>query len=303
MIKLTQKTSLYFLLVITLAIISAPVLAQNLEVVGKVKVTDMESITSGEKVVVRDGENNLAERDFDQLVINYFIGLPNGVALLVDAGESISNLVDAGASINDLISAGVSITDLQNAGVTIAELVAGGALVAAMLDAGIAPIDIFNEGIPIDSFYGKQYEGGLIFYLNTTTGEGLVAADADQSTGITWGADGITGASGTDFGTGESNTVIIVEALGFMSNYAARICFELVLNGKSDWYLPSRDELVLMGINLHVKGFGSFNDLYWSSSEFSGTHAWRVDFTNGTLDPFPKADTNKSVRAIRSFDQ
>lgn len=301
MIKFPQKTFLYFLLVITLAILSTPVLAQNLEVEGKVKVTDMESITSGEKVVVRDAENNLAERDFDQLVINYFIGLPNGVALLVEAGESISNLVDAGASINDLISAGVSITDLLNAGVTIADLVAGGVLVADMLNAGIAPIDIFNEGIPVDSFYGKFYEGGLIFYLNTMTGEGLVAATSNQSTGITWGNSGMTGASATDIGTGENNTALIIETLGLMSNYAARICFDLVLNDKSDWYLPSRDELTAMYLILHTSGYGSFSGLYWSSSESSGTDAWRVDFSNGNQNTFPKSDTNKGVRAIRSF--
>ncbi len=55
------------------------------------------------------------------------------------------------------------------------------------LDVGITPIDLVNEGVPLDSLYGKMYVGGIIFYQNTDNGRGLVAATEDQSSGAEWG--------------------------------------------------------------------------------------------------------------------
>jgi hypothetical protein len=46
---------------------------------------------------------------------------------------------------------------------------------------------------------------------------------------------------GTVIGTGNTNTNLIVAVQG-NGNYAAKICYDLVLNGYSDWFLPSRDE-------------------------------------------------------------
>ena len=68
-----------------------------------------------------------------------------------------------------------------------------------------------------------------------------------------------------------------------------------------DWFLPSRNELDAMRVNLHDEGVGDFNviDYYWSSSEYSNTQAYsqRMDDTTG-LDN--KGGGNR-VRACRLF--
>ena len=152
---------------------------------------------------------------------------------------------------------------------------------------------------------GDTYHGGIVFYLDGIGG-GLTAAIGDQSTVAVWGCYGviITGADGTAIGTGNQNTIDI-EAECTTSGIAADLCANLILSGYSDWFLPSRDELELMYINLHSQGLGSFsNDYYWSSSEWGGNDSWYVYFADGTVSylhpPIYKASAI-SVRAIRAF--
>jgi len=89
------------------------------------------------------------------------------------------------------------------------------------------------------------------------------------------------------------------------------IFFSLVENGKDDWYLPSKDELNLMYVNLKSRNFGNFeNKWYWSSTEFedkanfdsTGFEAvWVQSFEDGekvTYDVGIKRFKN-NVRAIR----
>ncbi len=82
-----------------------------------------------------------------------------------------------------------------------------------------------------------------------------------------WGNSAPAGAAGRAVGTGYQNTTDIV--LGCPEEgIAARLCYDLEMNGYSDWFLPSIDELLLMYTNLHSKGSGSFDDhFYWSSTQ------------------------------------
>ena len=152
---------------------------------------------------------------------------------------------------------------------------------------------------------GDTYEGGIVFYLDGFGG-GLTAAIGDQSTGAKWGCKGtsISGAAGTGIGTGNQNTINIVSGCN-SSGIAADICVNLILNGYNDWFLPSRDELELMYINLKSQGLGYFsNDYYWSSSEWGPNDSWYVDFFNGNVSyvhPPVNKDNLISVRAIRAF--
>jgi hypothetical protein len=80
---------------------------------------------------------------------------------------------------------------------------------------------------------------------------------------------------------------------------AARICGDLNLNGYSDWYLPSKDELNKLYLNKAAIG-GFSSGLYWSSSESAADHAWYQNFSNGNQATDYKFYTYV-VRAVRAF--
>ena len=155
---------------------------------------------------------------------------------------------------------------------------------------------------------GDLHQGGYIFYLDGNGG-GLIAAPTDQSAGAQWGCYGtlITGADGTAIGTGAQNTIDI-EAGCTTPSTAADICSNLVLAGYTDWFLPSKDELNLMYLNIgqgnamglgNVGGFANY--YYWSSTEDDVYDAWRQRFTNGNQNFYGKSNFGSYVRAVRAF--
>ena len=114
--------------------------------------------------------------------------------------------------------------------------------VQLLLEAGETPLNLLKHGVDPDQIIGNTYAGGYIFYL-FLDGSGLVVAPEDQSNALDWGCDGIPvdGADGTSVGTGRQNSLDIESAC--TGNHAARTCLNLSYSGYSDWYLPSRDEL------------------------------------------------------------
>ena len=153
---------------------------------------------------------------------------------------------------------------------------------------------------------GDTHQGGIIFWLDGNGG-GLIAAPTDQSV-ETWGCYGtlISGADSTAIGTGAQNTIDI-EAGCTWSGIAADICANLTLSGYSDWFLPSKDELNTMYLNIgqgnalglgNIGGFDS--SYYWSSTEFDNDTAWEQDLGSGFQD-FNDKDDYGSVRAVRAF--
>jgi hypothetical protein len=81
---------------------------------------------------------------------------------------------------------------------------------------------------------------------------------------------------------------------------AAQVADGLSLNGYSDWFLPSRDELELMYQNKGAIGGFASSGSYWSSSEFDGGNAWYQDFDTGFRNGGGK-DFSIRVRAVRAF--
>jgi hypothetical protein len=147
---------------------------------------------------------------------------------------------------------------------------------------------------------GSSYAGGIIFHLDSTGQHGLVCAPSNQGP-YPWGCFGtdIPNTS-TAVGTGATNTAYIMAGCT-QRPIAASVCADLVLNGYSDWYLPSLGELQLMYSRLRLQGLGGFgNSAHWSSSQYYPNDAWRMDFNNGDVYASNKDNYNQ-VRAVRAF--
>lgn len=77
--------------------------------------------------------------------------------------------------------------------------------------------------------------------------------------------------------------VAAITDLGSMDwNSAKTACEELILNGYSDWHLPSKEELNSVYFNLKQVGVGGFAGYYyWSSTEGNGDYGQGVTANNG----------------------
>ena len=107
--------------------------------------------------------------------------------------------------------------------------------------------------------------------------------------------------------------VAAITELGKMDwNSAKTACEELILNGYSDWHLPSKEELNSVYVNLKQIGVGGFaTDSYLSSTEDSNYNAfvfkgcaWLQNFRNGIqkTSNFPFTQDGRCyVRAVRAF--
>jgi len=146
---------------------------------------------------------------------------------------------------------------------------------------------------------GTSCQGGKVAYIDGTGLHGLIAALSDQSTGATWGCAGTLtpGADGTAIGTGHQNTHDMIAA---GCTNAAQHCHLVTINGYTDWYLPSKDELNQLYINRVAIG-GFVSDYYWTSSEFDGNYfAWIQHFGAGNPSNYHKYSIFP-VRAVRNF--
>jgi hypothetical protein len=171
------------------------------------------------------------------------------------------------------------------------------------------PLSIYNSGIILDSLYGKTYKGGYIYYLDIVNGNGLVASTEDNSTGINWRDYSYYGettpslyAVDTYIGSGQMNTNTIIAKFKPNGNFtAAQFCDDLVFNGYSDWFLPSKDEMYLMTNKLQSKiGLGA----YWTSSNYSDVKAWLVNRYPLASELSNKWQSNTptvKIRATRKF--
>jgi len=149
-------------------------------------------------------------------------------------------------------------------------------------------------------YVGKHYGGGVIFYIDSTGQHGYIADTSDLGEVMWWNGTNIsTGAKKTAIGAGKPNTRKIVSVQGTSGTYAALVCSNSARASRSDWVLPSKDELNEMYKQKKLIGRFSNNN-YWSSSEINGNLAWFQSFADGI-----QASNGKhyvySVRAIRSF--
>ena len=190
---------------------------------------------------------------------------------------------------------------------------------------GISPsaFNVVNKqiiSVTTNTFTVEPYEigdtgpgGGLIFLTPSTEGnvaqEYFEAAPVGVELNISWATDinsnqttVVSGADGTAIGTGAQNTADIVAQAGNVAATSAAVyCSELTSGSKSDWFLPSKDELNEMYENLHALEIGGFTPgAYWTSSEFDNNEAWYQTFLDGGQFETTKLST-PLVRPARSF--
>jgi hypothetical protein len=157
---------------------------------------------------------------------------------------------------------------------------------------------------------GQAYQGGIVSYLlkpndigyDPNVPHGIIAAPYDQTSGAQWGCFGsyLSGANQSAIGRGQVNTEYILA--NCQDATAAFICDNLILEGYSDWFLPSINELLTLNNNLAAFGLGAFSaTAYWSSTDFEPERAAYYIFFVGYGDYFTEKYFANRVRAVRKF--
>jgi hypothetical protein len=119
----------------------------------------------------------------------------------------------------------------------------------------------------------------------------------------------VAGLAANAVGKGQANTTAM---LGVCASGAANAAGSYLTETKSDWFLPSEDELMLMYTNLLQTGVGGFAydsmavggfpyANYWSSSEFDSNLARFQLFFNGYQYYSTSKGNALPVRAVRAF--
>jgi len=165
---------------------------------------------------------------------------------------------------------------------------------------------------------GDSYGGGIVAYIlqpedpwyDSNVPHGLIAATADQSTGIEWAKidyeDTSVALTSSAYGTGSANTDKIIEQNGVDTDYAAGLARAYRGGGYSDWYLPSEVELSKILANKNIIGgfyAGGEQANYWNSTENSYNSACRHTVWAGGWGIY-QADAKgilNYVRAVRTF--
>jgi hypothetical protein len=145
----------------------------------------------------------------------------------------------------------------------------------------------------------ERFGGGIVFYVDESGEHGLIVAEEDASSEAKWGCSEtlLPGASGVELGTGQANTSAIVAACSDTA-FAAQIADNFVLDGFDDWYLPSKEEFVLIvKANILPKVF----KYYWTSSQANAGYAWQGSLDNATSIMENYKNNNKRVMVIRKF--
>lgn len=147
-------------------------------------------------------------------------------------------------------------------------------------------IFFINENYSIDGW--RYLEAAPITGDTVATKYSNVTSSAIESTG-------------TAIGTGSGNTWSILNQSGYTGTSVAKYCDDYLVNGFSDWFLPSQDELDWMYKNLYLYDVGDLSaNSYWSSSEVSATNAYRQSFSTGLKSSSSKT-TSYRYRPVRKF--
>lgn len=184
-----------------------------------------------------------------------------------------ANLEDAQAAINNLVSQEGSLTHPPKS----ARLAA---IANGWYQSSNSRINNNNNNInnsiyesPSSTKIGQVFGGGVVIYIDNSTGHGLIVAQSDVQQKIKW-----------------------QDAILKYSNFS--------MGGYDDWQLPTLQELNYIFKYKNTVG-GFLKNKYWSSQKTTGkissNQVWAVDFTNGDYAYWNDYFDEFSVRLVRHF--
>lgn len=141
------------------------------------------------------------------------------------------------------------------------------------------------------------------------------------------GVSNVTVAATASVQTGDVTTAAIVADASIDPDSAADYCNDMSYGGYTDWYLPSKSEIVYVYCNSNMSGtrtagnpqeqtdcagvYGGPTTLltgfigtpsYWASTENTSTDVWSISFFNGSLfGATSKANIFLQVRCLRKY--
>jgi len=158
--------------------------------------------------------------------------------------------------------------------------------------------------------------GGYVFYDKGEFTDGwqyLEAAPANLiyngSNKISWGCMGTRiNQTQSTMGSGPANTARIISVCSTVNN-AAKLCDTYTINGLSDWFLPSEEELMAFyksSINVYTIATNPWNDVsdkyFWSSTESGNADEARIiDAYQGYMWQYDKNYGLVRVRPVRRY--
>ena len=145
---------------------------------------------------------------------------------------------------------------------------------------------------------GEVCADGTIYAGLTPDGNVRMYTTASDIGTSRWASSNETTAltSNTD---GDGNTIGLVNFPGAVTYDAAQDCYDSSAEGYYDWYLPARNELLVLYTNRLAIGNFDTGGFYWSSSENTANNAREVSFVNGTTTNYNKG-TVFNIRCVRS---
>jgi hypothetical protein len=159
--------------------------------------------------------------------------------------------------------------------------------------------------------------GGIVFYDKGEFSNGWRYLEASQaklndpnSTNFKWSnSNNFIAGLNNEIGSGLENSTIIRNNGNNFNNIGATMALTTPVNNTSGWFLPSIEELIelykIRKINLIPSAASGSNSFYnknvMSSSQFSATLAFGINFDNGTVVNLGKNDQWFSCWQVRRF--
>jgi len=174
----------------------------------------------------------------------------------------------------------------------------------------------------VPHYVGESFGGGKVAYIlqagdpgyNPNVEHGIIAATNDFTQSVLWVAWGaiygpVVGPTDTAIGTGLQNSKNVNLAYFGTQTGSGYIPTSLAMlyngGGFSDWYLPSRDELLKCMLNQNAIGLlNANNSAFWTSSEYDEYNVWYCfyNFNTGEISSgYTLKNAGFLVLPIRSF--